>query len=105
MRYVIPASVLVLAASGITQAQAPTPVKAIVGGTVVNLDGASIPDAVIVITGDRITAVVPPATTKVPAGAQVIHAEGRWLLSGLFNMHVHLGLQLPGAQGAELANE
>jgi imidazolonepropionase-like amidohydrolase len=28
-----------------------------------------------------------------------------WLLPGLMNMHVHFGLVLPGAAGAELADE
>jgi imidazolonepropionase-like amidohydrolase len=98
------ALLLITAAAAFAQATA-VPVKAIVGGTVVNLDGPAIPDAVVLIDGDKITAVGSAATTKVPAGAQVIRANGRWIMSGLFNMHVHLGLILPGVQGAELANE
>ena len=80
--------------------------KAIVGATVVELEsGHEIPNAVVVIDGDRIQALGPAATVAVPAGADVIHAEGKWLLPGLMDMHVHLGLILPGAQGAELAHE
>jgi imidazolonepropionase-like amidohydrolase len=33
------------------------------------------------------------------------HADGKWLLPGLMNMHVHLGLKLPGAAGDSLTNE
>lgn len=73
-------------------------VKALVGGTVIDVvEGKSIPDAVIVIEGDRIRAVGPRGTISVPAGATVIPADGKWIVPGLMNMHVHLGLNLPGA--------
>ena len=92
--------------SGQTPPAAAPRVTAIVGGTVVDLGGgAPIPGAVVLIENDRITAVGPAATTKVPAGAEVIAANGKWLLPGLMNMHVHLGLALPGRAGAALANE
>ena len=84
---------------------APLPVIAIVGATVVNLDGSSMSDAVVIIEGDRITAVGRRASTPVPSGAEVIPANGKFLVPGLMNMHVHLGLVLPGRQGLELANE
>ena len=80
--------------------------KAIIGASVVGLDGSpAIANAVVVIEGDRIATVGPPATTKAPPGAEVIPAAGKWIVPGLINMHVHLGLALPGRQGAELANE
>jgi imidazolonepropionase-like amidohydrolase len=82
------------------------PTKAIVGATVVDVtNGRSIPDAVLLIDGERIAAVGPASTVSVPAGAEVIHADGKWLLPGLMNMHVHLGLKLPGAAGDSLTNE
>ena len=80
--------------------------KATIGASVVTLDGTpEIKDAVVVIDGDRIVAVGPRTTTTVPEDAEIIHAEGKWIVPGLMNMHVHLGLVLPGKQGAELANE
>ncbi len=89
-----------------SKATSPAKLKAIVGGSVMSLDGAAaIKDAVVIIDGDRIVAVGTRATTKVPEGAEVIHADGKWIVPGLMNMHVHLGLVLPGKQGAELANE
>ena len=104
------AVVLTLSASVPASAQtapaAAPRVTAVVGGTVVDLaGGAPIPGAVVLIEDDRIVAIGPAATTKVPAGAEVIAANGKWLLPGLMNMHVHLGLVLPGRVGAELANE
>jgi imidazolonepropionase-like amidohydrolase len=81
-------------------------IKAIVGGTLVDVnDGHTISDAVLLIDGERIEAVGPAGAVSVPDGAQVIHAEGKWLLPGLMNMHVHLGLKLPGAAGESLTNE
>lgn len=71
---------------------------ALVGGTVVDLAGkAPIRDAVVVIEDERIQAIGPRASTSVPPGAKVIPMEGRWLIPGLMNMHVHLALNLPGA--------
>jgi imidazolonepropionase-like amidohydrolase len=82
------------------------PTKAIVGATVVDVtNGRSIPNAVLLIDGERIAAVGPASAVSVPAGAEVIHADGKWLLPGLMNMHVHLGLKLPGAAGDSLTNE
>jgi Amidohydrolase family len=43
----------------------------------------------VVVVGDKITA-VGGRTTKVPAGAQVIDAQGKVLIPGLWDMHVHL---------------
>jgi imidazolonepropionase-like amidohydrolase len=81
-------------------------IKAIVGASVVMLDGtAPISDAAVIIDGDRIVAVGPASATQVPPGSQVTRASGKWIVPGLMNMHVHLGLVLPGRQGAELANE
>ncbi len=102
------ALVVVVAASfvGLTQAADNTSVKAIVGGTVVDLGGnAPIQNAVIVIEGESIAAVGNAADISVPDAAQVIDATGTWLIPGLLNMHVHLGLVLPGKMEAELANE
>jgi imidazolonepropionase-like amidohydrolase len=83
-----------------------TGTKAIVGATVVDLEGKSpIEDAVVLIKGERITAVGSADTVTVPSDTEVINARGKWLIPGLMNMHVHLGLKLPGKLAAELANE
>lgn len=85
---------------------APKPVVALVDGTVVAIDGgAARQNAVVLIEGDRISQVGNVGAVTVPASAKVISMKGKWLLPGLMNMHVHLGLRLPGAAGAELVNE
>ena len=79
---------------------------AIVGASVVDLDGGEpLRNAVVVIEGDRFTRVGPASSTPIPHDASVLRADGMWLAPGLMNMHVHLGLVLPGAAGAELADE
>jgi imidazolonepropionase-like amidohydrolase len=81
-------------------------ITAVVGGSVVNLDGdPPLQNAVILIEGERIKSVGSAATTRIPQGARVVHANGKWLIPGLVNMHVHLDLILPGASGLALANE
>jgi imidazolonepropionase-like amidohydrolase len=72
-------------------AVAQTPV-AIVGGTLIDgRGGEPLRDAAVVITADRITAVGPAATTPVPAGAHVIRADGKTVLPGLIDAHMHIG--------------
>ncbi len=89
-----------------TQATETPSVTAVIGGTIVDLEGkAPLPDAVILIEGERITAVGKAGDVAIPASAEIIDATGRWLIPGLMNMHVHLGLKLPGKTEAELANE
>ncbi len=46
--------------------------------------------ATVVVVGDKITA-VGGRGTKIPAGAQIIDAQGKVLIPGLWDMHVHLG--------------
>ena len=79
---------------------------AIVGGTVVDLAGkASIENAVILVEGDRIAAIGEAGNVDIPDGAEQIDAGGAWLIPGLMNMHVHLGLVMPGRMTAELHDE
>lgn len=66
---------------------------------VVVIDGASERprrDQTVVIDGTRLTAVGPSATTPVPVGAQVLDGSGRYLIPGLWDMHVHT--VVPGGQ-------
>ncbi len=91
------------------QTPAPTPapiVTALVGGTVVATDGGpAIENATVLITGERISQVGAASSTPIPSGARIIPMTGKWLIPGLMNMHVHLGLKLPGAAGDSLATE
>ena len=79
---------------------------AIVGGTVVDLEGkAPIENSVILVEGNTISEIGTAEDVIVPANAERIDASGTWLIPGLMNMHVHLGLILPGKMKARLANE
>ncbi|MBS0421140.1 MAG: amidohydrolase family protein [Proteobacteria bacterium] len=81
-------------------------VVALVDGTVVAIDGGpALQNAVVLVEGDRISKIGAANTVTVPPHAKVISMKGKWLIPGLMNMHVHLGLRLPGAAGAELINE
>ncbi|HEX7115471.1 MAG TPA: amidohydrolase family protein [Steroidobacter sp.] len=104
-RMLLAAAALALAQTTLAQTPEVANVKAIVGATVVNLDGgAPLENAVVVIEGERIKA-IGHAGTQTPAGAEIIRAPGTWLIPGLMNMHVHLGLKLPGRDRAAFADE
>jgi imidazolonepropionase-like amidohydrolase len=63
---------------------------AIVGARLIDGTGASaIEDSVVVVNDGRIMAAGAAGVTRIPAGMRVIHAEGRSLLPGLWEMHVH----------------
>jgi imidazolonepropionase-like amidohydrolase len=84
----------------------PGPPIAITGASVINVeDGSVIENAVVLIEGDRIKAIGAAGSMQLPAQVRKIPLDGKWLAPGLFNMHVHFGLKLPGAAGAALVNE
>lgn len=94
------------AAAGAAPADAANQVTALVGATVVAIDGgAPRENAVVLIEGERISQVGDASSVTIPANARVIPLKGKWLIPGLMNLHVHLGLRLPGAAGAALMNE
>jgi len=73
--------------------------------TVIDATGASAkPDMTVVITGDRITQLGPTGKVKVPKYAQVIDAKGKFLIPGLWDMHVHLDRVGEGALPLFIAN-
>jgi len=79
---------------------------AILGANVVDLEaGEIIRDAVVLIEGETISAIGRRGEVAIPRESETIRLEDRWLLPGLMNMHVHLGLILPGRMAAELADE
>jgi imidazolonepropionase-like amidohydrolase len=73
------------------QPPAARPLKALVGGTLVDgFGGRPIRNSVVLIDGERISAVGQVGALAVPAGAEVISTEGMTVLPGLWDMHVHL---------------
>lgn len=59
-------------------------------GTVIDvLQGTLLPNVDIVVQGERITQVVPTGQSNIPASAQVIDANGKFVLPGMWDSHVH----------------
>lgn len=59
--------------------------------TVIDMTGAPPkPDMTVVINGDRITSLGPTGRVRIPRGARVIDAPGKYLIPGLWDMHVHI---------------
>lgn len=78
------------------QQPAPIPSFAIEHVTVINVNtGAKNADQTVVVSGNRITAVGSTATVKAPAGARVVDARGKFLIPGIWDMHVHILHNLP----------
>ncbi len=44
----------------------------------------------VVISGDRIITLGKSKKVRIPANAQVVDAEGKYMIPGLWNMHVHI---------------
>jgi hypothetical protein len=66
------------------------PILAITHVTIVDVSGGpSMQDQTVVIEGGRIATLGTAATVRVPAGARVIEGAGRFLIPGLWDMHVH----------------
>lgn len=60
--------------------------------TVIDATGtAAKPDMTVVISGRRIAVIGNSAATHIPQDVQVINAAGKYLIPGLWDMHVHWG--------------
>src|ERR1700757_1992850 len=69
--------------------------------TVINPGTSSVlPDRTVVIIGDRIASLSDAATFQTPKNARVIDATGKFLIPGLWDMHVHsaFGDWFPGGR-------
>ena len=92
-------ALLVVGLRGAVSAQQPpalpsspaaTPI-AFVNVTLIPMDGEGPwPSRTVLVQGDRIVEVGPTADVAVPAGATVIDGQGRYLVPGLTDAHVHL---------------
>ncbi|HZS09858.1 MAG TPA: amidohydrolase family protein [Blastocatellia bacterium] len=82
---------LPLATIGQQQPSAPAPL-AFTHVTVIDLTGMPArSEMTVVITGNRITAVGRTGKVRLPKGTQVVDATGKFLIPGLWDMHVHIG--------------
>ena len=82
-----------LLASILTAQQPPGGVIVIQGATVITGTGSPvIRNAAILIEGGRILDVGPRAGVKVPKNAQAVDAQGKWVIPGLIDAHVHFAI-------------
>jgi tetratricopeptide (TPR) repeat protein len=59
--------------------------------TVIDATGSPAqPDTTVIVLGDRIAALGPSAQVSIPAAARVVDGTGKFLIPGLWDMHVHL---------------
>jgi len=73
--------------------------------TVIDATGAPpTPDMTVVVTGDRITNVGKTGKLRVPKGAEVMDGTGKFLIPGLWDMHVHLSITTEASLPAFVAN-
>jgi imidazolonepropionase-like amidohydrolase len=56
----------------------------------------------VAITGDRITAIEKTSRSRLPKGAPVVNAQGKFLIPGLWDMHVHLDALEPIEEAPEI---
>jgi imidazolonepropionase-like amidohydrolase len=52
--------------------------------------GRVLPDTTVIVRAGRISAVGKSGTLRVPKGAQTVDASGKFLIPGLWDMHVHI---------------
>jgi hypothetical protein len=70
--------------------ESPHPTLVIRGVTVINTTNGVLQPAVdVLISGDRISSVGPQGSTVLPEGVEVVQATGKFLIPGLWDMHVH----------------
>ena len=83
-----------VASAPLVYAQRPAVPPALVFDAVTVVDvaqGQLIPHQRVVVVGTRIHAVGESRTVPIPPGAQVVEAGGRYLIPGLWDLHVHPG--------------
>jgi imidazolonepropionase-like amidohydrolase len=92
--FVLALLTLALISSPSAHGQKSTLIKplAITHVTVIDVTNAEVkPDCNVVIVGGRIAEIGPDKQVRLPQGAQTVNAKGRFLLPGLWDMHVHFG--------------
>lgn len=93
------AALLSACAASAAQGTAPGASLALTHVTVVDVAGGALQsDMTVVIAGSRISAISRSATTPPPAGAPVIDATGKYMIPGLWDMHVHLFTTRPTSE-------
>ncbi len=61
-------------------------------------------DMTVILTGDRITSLGKTAKLRIPKGTQIIDGTSKFLIPGLWDMHVHLSITTEPTLPAFIAN-
>ena len=89
---------LILVLLGCPQVPAPS-ISAITHVTLIDGTGAMpAHDVTVLVQGDEILRIGPADSVDVPAGTEVFDGSGRFLLPGLWDMHVHVSRSLGGRE-------
>ena len=82
---------MILLIPALVRSQGAEPAVVVIeGGTLIDGNGGQpVRDAVIVIRGNRIEAVSQKGRANVPAGAKVLRADGKFIVPGLMDAHIH----------------
>ena len=97
----------------LTPMQGQDRVLVVSGGAIVDVVGGRVlDDADLWVRGSRIERIAPKGQLQIPDGAQVIQAEGKYLIPGLIDMHIHYRNWVPElfvshgvTSGRDLANQ
>jgi imidazolonepropionase-like amidohydrolase len=74
-----------------TATRSPPAVVALVGVTVLQLDGsADLSNHSVIVSNGRIERIGPVANTAIQPGARIVPAAGQFLMPGLVDLHIHL---------------
>ncbi|HEY6352218.1 MAG TPA: amidohydrolase family protein [Candidatus Angelobacter sp.] len=97
----------ILFPSGGAQAQLPPdqPPVAIIHVNIIDATGSPAqPDRTVIIQGNRIARIGKANRVKVPRNARIVNAKGKFLIPGLWDMHVHtiFGDWIPGGKDVSL---
>lgn len=102
-RPAVAAILLALLAPAAVAAQEAGTAVAVVGATLWDGTGADpLPGATVILHGGHISCAGPPGQCPIPPGATVVRADGRFLIPGLIDSHVHLLFQVNGVADSSL---
>lgn len=68
----------------------------LVGGRVFDGTGSSARFATVVLTGKKVSAILSPDSKAWPEGAKVINVDGKTVMPGLIDLHVHMAYEEQG---------
>jgi imidazolonepropionase-like amidohydrolase len=92
-------------APGETKSDSEPPAVALTNVTIIDTTGKHPGGrATVLIRGDRISEIGQPDAIQVPAGAQIVDGAGKFLMPGLWDMHMHLSYVSQSAFPLLIAN-